>query len=127
MDTKRFSRVLKYTSLLFLSVFIVTTAVVAEAQEQQKYSYKNQDKRDPFIPLVSPSGYLLNFETDKASSLSLEGILYDPSGDSIAIINGELLRVGDSIGTAVVVKIEPNIVTVLKDNEKLELELRREE
>lgn len=95
--------------------------------QEQKYSYKFQGKRDPFVPLISPAGYLLNLEPEDNNALNLEGIMYDPKGDSIAIINGELVRAGETIGDAVLTSIEPNKVTIIKDNEKVEIDLRREE
>jgi len=53
--------------------------------------------------------------------------MYDAKGDSMAIINGELLKVGEGINGVVVSKIEPNKIVVVKDNQKIEIELRREE
>jgi hypothetical protein len=52
--------------------------------------------------------------------------MFDPKGDSVAIINGELVRAGETIGDAVLSNIEPDKVTVIKNNEKVEIELRRE-
>ncbi|MFH0940819.1 MAG: hypothetical protein V1840_03080 [Candidatus Omnitrophota bacterium] len=101
-------------------------AVGALAQEQ-KHLYSYQGKRDPFVPLISSSGYLLNLEPEENAALCLEGIMYDQKGDSMAIINGELVRVGEPIADAVVSSIDPNKVTIIKDNQKVELELRREE
>lgn len=111
--------------ILFILLFFLFLLTL-QAQEEG-YVYKYQGKRDPFVPLISSSGYLLNFEPENKSSFILEGILYDSNGDSIAIINGELVRVGESIGNAVITRIEPNKITLIKDNEKVEIELRREE
>ena len=110
----------------FVVYFTLVFASTA-AGEGEKYSYQVQGKRDPFIPLISPAGFLLNLEPQENSVLSLEGIMYDPKGDSIAIINGELLKVGESAGDAVITSIEPDKVTVMKDNIKQDIELRREE
>jgi hypothetical protein len=110
---------------LIISLLIMTGSS-ALAQEK-KYSYKNQNKRDPFVPLISPAGYLLNLEPEDNSVVKLEGIMYDPHGDSIAIINGSLVRVGETIGDAVLSSIEANKITVIKDNQKVDIELRREE
>ncbi len=95
--------------------------------EKDKYLYKAQGKRDPFRPLITPAGYLINLEAESDAALRLEGIMFDPRGDSIAIINGELLRVGESLGESVVVAIEAEKVTVMRDNETLELVLGRED
>jgi len=98
------------------------------AQEEKKVSpYKEQGTRDPFQPLITPDGYIINMEENAETALRLEGIMFDPKGDSIAIINGELLRVGETLGDAVVVKIEADKVAVMRNNETIELELQREE
>ena len=110
-----------------LVAFYVAFVIISSAwAQEQKYSYK-QTKRDPFVPLISASGYLMNLEPEDSSALTLEGIMYDPKGDSIAIINGELVRVGDTISDAVLVSVEPAKVTVIKDNQKVDMSLRREE
>jgi len=98
----------------------------AQSQDKENKLYTSQGKRDPFVPLITPAGYLVNLEQDKNASLHLEGIMYDPKGDSIAIINGELVRAGESIGDSVCASIEPTKVTVIQNNQKIEIELRRE-
>lgn len=103
---------------------VFTVGVLAQ---EQKTSYNYQGKRDPFVPLISSTGYLLNLEPEENAALRLEGIMYDQKGDSMAIINGELVRVGEPVGDAIVSSIEPTKVTVIKDNQKVEIELRREE
>jgi hypothetical protein len=119
-----------WTRLLIMFVaggFFYGGAAKAESPSKNKETlYNGQGKRDPFIPLITPSGYLVNLETDKNASLHLEGIMFDPKGDSIAIINGELVRAGESIGDAVCVSIEPTKITVLQNNQKIDIELRRE-
>lgn len=85
-------------------------------------------RRDPFIPLITPAGFLMSVEPQqKNAALRLEGVTYDPNGGSIAVINGQLLQVGDEISDAVVISIEAARVTVIQDNKKIDLELRREE
>ena len=119
---------MKQGILLFLVMVSIVCALLGVAGAQDKtYSFTAQGKRDPFIPLVSAAGYLINLEEEEESALRLEGIMYDPRGDSMAIINGDLLKVGERIADAVVSKIEPNKVIIIKDNQRLELELRREE
>jgi hypothetical protein len=101
-------------------------AVVAQ-ESSGTIAFKGEAKRDPFIPLITSTGYLLNLEPEKNASLNLEGIMFDPKGDSIAIVNGEIVRVGDEVNGAVVVRIEPDRVSILKENKTSDLALRREE
>ncbi len=117
------------TAALAMAALVGLMGVVdlAAQDEKDKYLYKGQNKRDPFEPLISPAGYLINLDPRTDETLRLEGIMFDSKGDSIAIINGELLRVGESLGEAVIIKIESEMVTVMRNNETLELVLRREE
>ncbi len=96
------------------------------AQEQFIYDAKN--KRDPFIPLVTADGRLLKLEQEeRVSGLLLEGIIYDKNGLSYAIVNGEVIKVGDKVGDYQVFKIEKNKVIFLKEGQPLEIELKKEE
>ncbi len=102
-------------------MFVVMSSVFGE-----QYFYKNEGKRDPFISLISPAGYLIDQDAQDNKTLRLEGIIVDPKGDSIAIINGLMMRVGEKIGDSVISNIEENKVTVIQDNQKVDIELRRE-
>lgn len=91
------------------------------------FTYDSKGKRDPFLPLVSKEGYLINREADVlATDMNLEGIIYDPSGKSLAIINGQVLKVGDTISNYSIIEIEKHRVILLRDAEKFILELKEE-
>lgn len=109
-------------ALIFTWALLLSSAVIAE-----ETGYTSGGRRDPFVPLVSSSGYLFNVEEEEETSFRLEGIMYDPDGGSMAIINGELRKVGEKIADAVVSSIEPTKVVIIKDNQRVEIELRREE
>jgi len=115
-----------YRETMKVAILLVAFAWVSLAAADE-YVFKQQMKRDPFVPLITPAGFLVNLEPSDEKNISLEGIMFDAKGDSMAIINGELVHVGDAIGSAVVSSIEPNKVTIIQDNEKIEVELRGEE
>lgn len=111
----------------FSGLSLALIFVVEGFAQTENYAYKNEGRRDPFVPLISSSGYLINLEPEDKTALRLEGIMFDPKGDSMAIINGELVRVGESIGDAFVSTIETDRVIVIKDNQNIEIPLRKEE
>ena len=95
---------------------------------QEQFTYDAKGKRDPFIPLVTADGRLLKLEQEEgAGGLLLEGIIYDDYSISFAIVNGEVVRVGDKIGDHQVLKIEKNKVLFIKEGEITEMELKKEE
>ena len=59
--------------------------------------------------------------------MTIEGIIYDKQGRSFAIVNAEVVGIGDSVGDYQVLKIFENKVVFIKDGEPLEVELTKEE
>ena len=95
---------------------------------EEEFVYDSKGKRDPFQPLVTPGGRLLKLDRQEGvSALRIEGIIYDKHGLSYAIVNGEVLKVGDKIGEFQVLKIESSKVIFIKDAKPLEVELNKEE
>lgn len=95
---------------------------------ESEYKYNAQGKRDPFIPLVTQDGRFLKLEAEEQnSSLALEGIIYDPSGYSYAIVNGTVVKIGDKIADYEVLKIEKNKVVLIKEGQVYGVELKKEE
>jgi hypothetical protein len=93
---------------------------------QDVFIYDDHSRRDPLMPLVTPSGEIVKFSSElSGSDLALEGIMYAPNGKGIAMVNGKLLNVGDDIGPFTVVEITQFTVILSKGEGKIELKLKR--
>ncbi len=93
---------------------------------QGDFVYNVKGKRNPFIPLVTPEGRLVNLdkqESESAGGLTIKGIIYDKLGRSFAIVNSEVVGIGDTVGDYQVLKIFENKVIFIKDGVPLEVEL----
>ncbi len=102
--------------------------VCAFAADTAVYNYDSQGKRDPFIPIVTADGRLIKVQPEGgATGLALEGIILDENGIYYAIINGDVVKIGDKINNYDVLRIENNKVILIKNGEPLEIELNREE
>ena len=78
--------------------------------------------------MVTPDGRLINLEpSDSEQAIVLEGIIYDEDGYSYAVINGEVLGIGDYVMGQMVFDIEPDRVMLLEDNKPVEYILNEEE
>jgi hypothetical protein len=112
--------------LFAITGFILIAVNLIYAQTQsESFVYDSKGKRDPFLSLVSPEGFLLKLSSSsETSELSVEGIIYDPRGKSYAIINSEVVKPGDAIGKYELISIEKNKVVLIKDTEKIEIELK---
>jgi len=118
----------KFILIFFIcTISILICAINLSAQDE--FTYDSKGRRDPFIPLVTSDGRLLKLEEEENKNLtmSLEGIIYDEHAISYAILNGEVVKVGDTIGDYQVLKIEKNKVVLIKEGETEEIWLKKEE
>ena len=86
--------------------------------ETEAPAYQSANKRDPFIPYVTNDGQLINIGSEeKEFSLNLEGIIYEEGGQSMVIINGEILKQNDTIGDIKIVEIRKDSLVYMKNGE----------
>jgi hypothetical protein len=113
--------------LLSLSILLISGIGLA-VEDAAIYKYNSQGRRDPFIPIVTTDGRLIKVKPEGGvTGLALEGIILDENGVSYAMINGDVVKIGDDINGFEVLKIEDNKVILIKDGEPLEIELNKEE
>ena len=118
---------------IFLSILLVLMAFsTAVAQEEQQdpepFVYDDSGRRDPFWPLVNSNGAILNYESEfLITDLALEGIMAGTAGENLAIINGRVLKTGDTIGQFVVERIVEDSIILKRGRQKFELKLKKGE
>ncbi len=110
--------------ILLVSVFLLMANMKYVLSKELVYPYTKQD-RDPFAPLINKNGLILIYEEVDAKGLALKGIVY-ADGESLAIINDEVLRIGDKIGLYEIIEIEEKKVVLKKDKEISTLKLEEE-
>jgi hypothetical protein len=94
--------------------------------DNKAFVYNEHGKRDPFGPLISPSGTLISYDSDiTATDLNLEGILLDAKGNNLAIINGKILKVSDKVGAYTVDVISNDHVDIVKGEERLTVKIKK--
>ncbi|MFA5093248.1 MAG: hypothetical protein WC543_04840 [Candidatus Omnitrophota bacterium] len=114
----------------FLITLFLLFSGLTLAFAQGEFVYDAKGKRNPFIPLVTPEGRLIKLDKLEATStdgLSIEGIIYDKQGRSFAIVNTDVVGVGDMAGEYQVLKIYENKVVFIKDGEPFEVDLVKED
>jgi hypothetical protein len=86
--------------------------VTCFASAQEQFVYDSRDNRDPFMPLLTKDGRPITTYSRIGSihDIIVEGILYDPQGASLVIINDMILKQADTINGVTVKKIEKNSV-----------------
>ncbi len=111
--------------MLWIIVFLFLNIFNLYAQEE--YIYDSQGKRDPMLPLISKEGVIL-LTKDKVglSDLYLEGIMYDPGGNSFILVNGKVFKKGDVIDAFKIEEIKEEEVSLSKEDKTYQLKLIKE-
>ena len=117
----------KKVFLVIFSIFIFALSAFAQEEPGESFSYDSHGKRDPFWPLVSASGTILNYDKNLSfSDMTLEGIIYEEGKNSLAIINSTIVKSGDNIGGYIVGEVKEEEAILLKGEEEIILKLRKE-
>lgn len=112
----------------FAIILLLFTPFVYGEKEETPFTYDDHGKRDPFWRLVSPSGAILNYDSDlMLSDMALDGIISDPAGGNMAIINSVIVKTNDKIGLYVVSAVDKDKVILTKGGEIFVLKLKKEE
>ncbi|MFH1753391.1 MAG: hypothetical protein ABH875_04330 [Candidatus Omnitrophota bacterium] len=92
-------------SLILLIGVLWVSAGFADGAPQKDLTYDSKGRRDPFIPLITRNVKIsAGLEgVQGVEDITLEGIVWDSGGGSIAILNGVIVKEGDEIAS---VKIE---------------------
>ena len=115
----------------FLAWCLVFTAAglgaagAEEPKDAGPFRYDARGKRDPFLPLVK-NGQLVNVGGSAAlgGRPALYGILWDPAGESLALINDAEAKVGDVVNGYRVAEIRRDaVVLTVEGGEPLVLQL----
>ena len=108
-------------SVIVLILGVITLSGSLGAEE---ITYDSGKRRDPFVPIggednASVPGF--------SSGFKLEGIIYDPGMQSMAILNGKAYQTGEAVGDAKVVKILKDHVVISVEGGEKTLWIRVEE
>ena len=95
------------------------------AKPRAQFRYDARGRRDPFVALVR-DGRLVGAKGGPARSAGqpvLYGILWDPGGHSIALIDGTEAKVGDMVGDYHVKEIRQDAVVLSNGGAPVVLEI----
>lgn len=86
----------------------------AFAEQPKSFHYDAKGRRDPFLPW---DGREAKSKSDMdTQDLHVEGIIFDQAKGSLAVVNGTVLKEGDSVGPYKVAKIEKQKVLITKED-----------
>ena len=107
----------------------VCAAANAPSETVEPFRYNGKGRRDPFAPLVRDGRVVAAVpgSPDGSSRPVLYGVLWDPGGKSIALINDGEARVGDTVGEYKVMEIRKDSVVLANGGEPVVLEIAFEQ
>lgn len=90
--------------------------------------YDTELKRDPMVPVMLPGPSASSDVTKESAVLpiTVQGIVMDPAQGALALIDGDVKKVGDSVGEAVIVEILKDRVLLTQNDEEKVVWLREE-
>ncbi len=101
--------------IIFIIVIFFVLLSLAREQASADFIYQSAGNRDPFVPLLG-SGAARTVSGLKGvlakEDLTLQGVLLAVNGKKQAVVNGEILGEGDSVGSVQVVSISDNAVRI---------------
>ncbi len=85
------------------------------------YEYKAMGRRDPFVPLVGIAAKAMGTGLAAVIDINdvlLQGMVVGQDGDKRAVLNGEMLKQGETVGSVTVKSIGDNeVIIILNDRE----------
>lgn len=123
-------KALRYILILLICNIAILLLLGKISYAAEEFVYDSQGRPDPFTPWVTPDGrlqILRNQEEQSDSVLKVQGIMYDKYAFSYAIVNEQVVKIGDVVDDYQVLKIEENKVIFIKEGQIKELEWKKEE
>jgi len=117
-----------FWSIVWCLTVILTLANQYSYASGKRFIYDSKKKRDPFIPLVGKGMRLLVPQGVKSiENIILEGIVFDSEQGSLAIINNEIFKEGDSIGGFILSEVTKKSIILTKEEKDYTITLIEEE
>jgi hypothetical protein len=106
---------------LGILLFNVAPPLFAQTHPSHEFTYDAKGRRDPFVsPETKETRGPKAYDT---GDFTVEGIIFDPANESLAVINGKVLREMENLGGFRIDKIERTVVRLSREETKLTLRL----
>lgn len=126
----------KYKLLFFQSIKVCVyvtclfflTKVYFSVANESLFVYDSKGKRDPFISLIGKNVKLTDVELlESIEQVRVEGVIVDPDKGSSAIVNGQIIRVGEFLGGFKLEKVTNYYIVMKRDEKEYTIQFRSPE
>jgi len=106
---------------------LLCIGISAVSRAEEAYIYDSHGKRDPFVTLVGITTLRQAVETlediTSIEDIILQGIAVGAGGKKIVILNGEMMKEGETIGHLAIKEISKNSITLTIDEAEYKLNI----
>ena len=107
------------------AIILFLAAVNFSVANEAKFVYDSKGKRDPFMSLIGKNVTLTDVELlESIEDVRVEGVIIDPNEGSSAIINGQIIKVGEFLGGFRLIKVTKYFVVLQRDEKKHTIQFR---
>ncbi|MCK4993506.1 MAG: hypothetical protein KAS13_00490 [Candidatus Omnitrophica bacterium] len=119
---------MKQTCVNILVILLSMIVVSGARASSRDFTYQSKGNRDPFMSLVTKDGRILPGArvVSETGDVELEGIIWDPKGKSMAIINGKLVKEQQRVMNMQVLKIKKDSIILQKGGNVIVINLTKE-
>lgn len=114
-------------ALIILSILF---AFCATSNAEDAYVYSSHGRRDPFVPLVGDVSRKAVDSIEDVISIEdvrFQGVAGSGAGGMIAILNGEMLREGETVGHVTIKEVARGKVILMIDENEYTLRMLNDE
>ncbi len=105
---------------------IVAAQLIFSIALADKFRYDRHDKRDPFFVSTDRPQHVES-TAQTPTNFKLEGVIVDPGGASMAVIEGTIIKLGEKVGGYRVEKITKDGVSFSDGEKEFWVAIRTEE
>ena len=115
--------------LIYTVALLGTITFFSIIHAEDSFVYQSHGRRDPFVPLVGASATVTDSLEDVMSidDIRLQGLATDSSGKRAAILNGEMIKKGQTIGRVTVKEILEEKIVIMIDEDRYEIDIFEKE
>jgi len=114
------------TLVICVAMFLALVPA-GQSEESLKSDYDSEGRRDPFVPLVGVSQKDIVrrgvWNVLSVDDIFLQGIVINPDGTRSAVVNGEVIKEGESIDQVLIKTVGENNIIVEINGRLHELKL----
>jgi hypothetical protein len=115
-------------AIIFVTCLFLLGKVHFSVASEPLFVYDSKEKRDPFISLIGKNVKLTDVELlESIDQVRVEGVIIDPNKGSSAIVNGQIIRVGEFLGGFRLEKVTNYHIVMKRDEQEHTIQFRSPE